>query len=756
MKLELKLIFLPVFFFFHLLSYSQFTTIKGVVLNQDNSLLEFVNVIDSVSLKGTTTNIKGEFEIQVPLSVVTHLKISCIGYVDQTLILETKEINTEIKVVLEKSDDFLDEVVISGTLTEISKKDSPIPVEVYSSAYLNKVPSAGLLELTQNINGLRPQLNCAVCNTGDIHINGMEGPYTMVTIDGMPIVGGLSTVYGLQGIPNSLLQRVEVVKGPASTLYGSEAVAGLINVITKSVECAPKFSFNISSTSWNEIQADAMFTYAENKKISGIFAVDYHNYSKPIDKNGDNFTDLTLKDRVSIFNKWSFKRKDNKKAILSARYLYEDRWGGQMNWNPSFRGGDSIYGESIYTNRAELIGKYELPTNEDIVFNGSYSFHDQDSRYGDLSYIAEQQIAFGQLVWNKKVGNKHSIVSGLAMSYNTYDDNTTATSYIENEKEINRPNSWFLPGIFSQDNISIGNTMNLLLGARLDYHSSHGPIFSPRMNWKWSPSSWVFRLGYGNGFRVVNIFSEDHAALTGAREVVISDNLNPEQSNNVNLNIEKQITTQIFKLSVDGSLFYTYFSNKILPDYSVDNQISYSNLNGYGVSRGATVNAKFLFDFPLTLNLGFTLLDVYAKEYNSVGVLAKQEQLFTEPYSMTWSASYKIQKLGLKVDYTGNLYGPMKLPIVENDFRPEYSNPFSIMNMKLSKDFKYGFNLFLGVRNFLNFTPPAYSILRANDPFDRLVDDPVNNPNNYSFDPTYIYTSFQGITLFGGVKYVFN
>ena len=101
MKLELKLIFLPVFFFFHLLSYSQFTTIKGVVLNQDNSLLEFVNVIDSVSLKGTTTNTKGEFEIQVPLSVVTHLKISCIGYTDQTLILKSKEIKTGLKVVME-------------------------------------------------------------------------------------------------------------------------------------------------------------------------------------------------------------------------------------------------------------------------------------------------------------------------------------------------------------------------------------------------------------------------------------------------------------------------------------------------------------------------------------------------------------------------------------------------------------------------------------------------------------------------------
>ena len=122
----------------------------------------------------------------------------------------------------------------------------------------------------------------------------------MVTIDGMPIVGGLSTVYGLQGIPSSLLQRVEVVKGPASTLYGSEAVAGLINVITKSIECAPKLAVNLSATSWSELHADATFTYAETKKVSGIFGIDYLNYSNPIDNNGDNFTDLTLKTSINL------------------------------------------------------------------------------------------------------------------------------------------------------------------------------------------------------------------------------------------------------------------------------------------------------------------------------------------------------------------------------------------------------------------------------------------------------------------------
>ncbi len=123
----------------------------------------------------------------------------------------------------------LDEVVVSGTLKPMRKLQTPVPVEIITAAFLKQNPTANNFDALQNVNGLRPQNNCNVCNTGDIRINGLDGPYTMVTIDGMPIVSALGTVYGLSGIPNSMIDRIEVVKGAASTLYGSEAIGGLIN-----------------------------------------------------------------------------------------------------------------------------------------------------------------------------------------------------------------------------------------------------------------------------------------------------------------------------------------------------------------------------------------------------------------------------------------------------------------------------------------------------------------------------------------------
>src|SRR5690606_21895008 len=131
------------------------------------------------------------------------------------------------------------------------------------------------------------QVNCNVCNTGDIHVNGLEGPYTMVLIDGMPIVSSLSTVYGLYGIPSALIDRIEIVKGPASTLYGSEAIGGIINVITKNPDESGLTTIDFMTSSWKELQTDIGFNTRINKKISVLSGLNYYNFNQTIDKNND-------------------------------------------------------------------------------------------------------------------------------------------------------------------------------------------------------------------------------------------------------------------------------------------------------------------------------------------------------------------------------------------------------------------------------------------------------------------------------------
>ena len=242
------------------------TTLKGTVYS-GNETLSFASIYIKEIKKGAQTDENGKYEITNIEAGSYSIVASYMGFqTERKTILISKENNIQVNFNLKEDANNLDEVVVSGTLKPVSRMETPVPVEVYTPAFLKKNPTSNIFEAMQNVNGVRPQLNCSICNTGDIHINGLEGPYTMVTIDGMPIVRSLSTVYGLSGIPNSLIERVEVVKGPASSLYGSAAVGGLINIITKKPHSAPLFSADIFSTSWLENNIDLGFKSNIGKK----------------------------------------------------------------------------------------------------------------------------------------------------------------------------------------------------------------------------------------------------------------------------------------------------------------------------------------------------------------------------------------------------------------------------------------------------------------------------------------------------------
>ena len=749
----------------------QFTTaqtasITGKILSE-GKLVEFANVV----LKGTqmiaVTDTSGIYQIKnIPVGSY-QVEVSALGFnkISKSIALKAEE-NLNIDFDLIANNSLLNEIVISGTLKEVNRLESPVNVEVYTTTYFKKNPTPNIYEALQNVNGVKPQLNCNVCNTGDIHINGLEGPYTMVLIDGMPIVSSLSTVYGLSGIPNSLVERLEIVKGPASSLYGSEAIGGLINIITKKPQNAPMVSADVFGTSWGEYNADLGVKLNAGKKASVLTGINYFNFQNRVDKNKDNFTDMTLQNRISVFQKWNFQRKDNRLFSIAVRYMYEDRWGGDLRWEKQFRGGDSIYGESIYTKRWEIIGNYQLPTKEKLMLSFSYNNHDQNSVYGKIPYIADQKIGFTQLTWDKKVGRNDFII-GTALRYTYYDDNTPGTATADTVNQKNQPQKTFLPGIFVQNEISISELHKLLLGFRYDYNSYHGNIYTPRLAYKWTVNEKnIIRLNAGTGFRVVNLFTEEHAALTGARIIEIKNELKPERSYNANLNYIKKIYAKNGTfVALDASVFYTYFNNRIVGDYETDpNKIIYDNLNGYAQSKGLTLNLDLAFNNGLKIIAGVTLMENTLTE-NGI----TKQQILTEKVTGTWAVSYKIKKAKLAIDYTGNVYGPMRLPLLNDlDPRKQYSPWWSIQNIQLTFSGLKKFEIYGGVKNLLNWTPfkekDQFIIARTNDPFDKEVQFDsngqaianANNPYGLTFDPTYIYAPTQGTRVFLGLRYSFR
>lgn len=202
------------------------------------------------------------------------------------------------------------------------------------------------------------------------------------------------------------------------------------------------------------------------------------------------------------------------------------------------------------------------------------------------------------------------------------------------------------------------------------------------------------------------------------------------------------------------------FFNKIIADYDTDpEKIIYQNLNGYAENAGFSLNSDWNFTNGLKAMAGFTLMDVSVVENGR-----REWQIQTPHFTANWSLSYPIARCNLTLDYNGHLTSPMRLPVFANDYRPEQSPWFSIHNIQVTwkprrksgGDLKSppDFEVYAGVKNLFNFYPREDVIMRAHDPFDKLADDPVDNPNGYTFDPSYNYAPVQGLRGFVGVRVV--
>lgn len=691
--------------------------------------------------KGSLADENGVFVIPGLEAGTYIIKVVSVGFLpmEQEVILGGQD-TTFVDFQLDNQIITTEDVVITGTMKETYIKDSPIKVEVVNQQFFQLNPTNNVIEVMETVNGVQEQIACGVCGTNSIQINGMEGPYTLVMIDGMPIVSALSSVYGFNGIPVSLVERIEIVKGPASSLYGTEAVGGVINIITEKPEHAPTFSMNAFYTSHREANLDLAARVNAGKKAVGLFSGNLYRNQFRLDANGDGFTDMTSNERLSLFNKWTFRRKSELPANVAFRYYRENRFGGLLEWNKDTDiGSDEVYGEYIETRRGEAIGSYGLKGggNGELRLDYSLNFHTQDSYYGDTRYQGDQAIAFANLVWDKKV-RRHDLLMGGTFRWQYYDDNTVAT--VEADRRT-------IPGIFAQDEWKLSDKGSLLMGMRWDYHQDHGSVFTPRLAFKYKPSGWsTFRLNAGQGFRLVNLFTEDHAALTGSRTVVIEEELAPEQSYNVNLNFNHvYLIGSKSTGTLDIDAFYTYFDNKIIPNYELDqNLIVYENLENYAIVRGMALSFDHRFVFPLNLKVGLTYQDVYEVEVDDQGNQEKIWQVFAPRWSGTFVATYEWKAKGLSFNWTGRLTGPMALPTYEAPFeRPEVSPWFTHQNMQITKAFDKGWDIYGGIKNIWNYTQPS----------------PLVNPENPfsdTFDTAYAFGPIQPRRVFLGFRYAFE
>lgn len=722
-------------------------SVTGVVTG-DGAALEVATVSILKTPYAASTDSNGYFKLTDVPAGKYQIRITYVGYENyqDEVVVDTIKA-AKINIALVPLASRLKEVVVTGTMKEVRKLESVTPVDVYTAPYFQRNPSSNVYDAISGINGLYADVDNGVSNTTDVQINGLEGNYTMYLIDGVPAMSGLAGAYAINALPIALVDKIEVVKGASSSLYGSDAIAGVINIKTKSPLTAPRFSMNVSLTSMLETDADFAVRYKIGK-AQALFAVSGETFNQRWDINNDGFIDVPLVNRVNLYNKWTIPRADKKAANFYIRYLYEDRLGGQLDYNHTYKGSSYIYGEAVTTNQWQMGTQYQLPTKEKIMLMADYSESRQNSYYGVNNYKGIQLTGFAQLTWNKQIGKHNELLAGTAYRLQYFEDNSPLSA--DSLTGYNRV--LHIPALFVEDEISFAKYHKLIIGFRAEYSNRGKFVPIPRINYKWNSKKMtdIVRVGIGTGYRIPNVFYEGIGAMNGSRTIVVAEKLNPEYVVSANANYTRVQEVNGGLLNIDASVFYTYFTNYVEPDYEEDpSLIVYSNNHG-ATATGFSINADFSFNFPLKTGIGLTYTYVYELDENDDGEIVKQTPLHQPPVVANFYLSYNFPAPQLSIDWTGNMVAPMLLSSVPNDFRPEKSPFYTIQNIQLTKKFKQGIEIYAGIKNIFNFVQKD-PILRPNDPFNSNTG--VDNPNNYRFDTTYGFTSTQGIKGFAGIRY---
>lgn len=758
--------------------------LKGVVMHEQKPV-PFANISVSGTNQGTSANLQGEFSIQLEAEKV-NLNIQAIGFKTRQLSINPVDYENK-KIIIELQEDALglDQVVISATRNRINLKDAPVIVNVLNSKLFNATQSVSVAETLNFQPGVRVETNCQNCGFTQVRLNGLDGSYTQVLINSRSVFSALNSVYGLEQIPTSILDRVEVVRSGGSALFGSNAIAGTINIITKEPVLN---TWNIASnlSLINGEIPDRTLNFAGSVVTedlnSGVTIYGMNRDRSAFDANGDGFTEITELTNNTLGAKAFLKPNELSKITLDLTALKEYRRGGdRLELAPHLTDITEELDHNTFIGGLTYdFSNTEMTNNYSVYVSGQHT--DRKSYYGGLgggrtsqdstsasnAYGNTKDLALlGGFQFTRNFKNEDVLTTGIEYNHsNTEDDISGYQRFIDQAV-----NSY---AAFAQYEWKPVEKFTALLGARLDHINVSGnyavediqresqideTVLSPRITLLYDITEELqFRGGYARGFRAPQAFNEDlHISSVGGEPqfVILSDDLETEYSNayTASFNYSKSIN----KLQTDFLLegFYTELKNPFttvstgasLPNGSILKEVR----NGSGAYVTGT---NFEIGVSPSSDLTFQLGGTYQQS------IYKEDQiLFEADPASTTEEDIRISEFvrnpdfygylnvntapfeGFSLDLTGTYTGKMTIPKVinPNGFLDLRESPtFWDMNLKLTQHLditeNFHINLSTGVQNVFN----AYQ-----DDFD-------SGPTR---DSDYIYGPSRPRTFFFGIKF---
>lgn len=720
--------------------------------------LSFVNVQVEGTALGCLTDESGHFYLKnLPEGELT-IVFSMMGYeTEKRTVTLRRDTLIEMNVAIAETSFMIDNVVVTANKYETKQREVATIVNVIPPLIIESTTSNSMADVLNFQTGLRVEETCSNCGVPQIRINGLEGQYTQILMDSRPIFSSLASVYGLEQLPAGMVDRIEVIRGGGSALYGANAIAGVVNIITKEPS---RNSLNISNSSaftqkgTYDINTNMNASVVSENQKAGLFLFGVQRNRQQYDRDNDGYSDIPHLNSTTVGFRSYFKTSDYSKITAEYHHTTEFRRGGYGI--DSLQPHESPLTEQLRHNIDAATAKWDMYTADNKHFVSVYTSFQHIARdsyfgtnynpnaYGKSTDIVS--VTGAQYRFSYPCGIMNADLSaGAEYSYNQlrdqilgYDRNTLQRvhlggGYVQNEWKNKQ---W-----------------SILVGGRLEQHSLlNKPVFSPRANIRYTPiDPIILRLSYASGYRAPQIYEEDlHVGAVGGEVSLISlaDTLKPEYSHSISGSIDmyKRFGKWDLNLTLEG--FFTQLNDVFtLVENGHDAQgnllLTRTNASGARVA-GMNIEAKVGFGHLLTFQAGYTYNHsryIEPLQWSENPNIAPQRRMFRTPdhygYFLCNIEPVKHFHIVTNGKVTGNMLVQHFAGYVPED--EEVTTPtFFEWDIKLCYDIPlykhYTLEINAGVKNIL-------------DQFQSDLDKGMDRDAGFIYGPATPRTFFAGINL---------
>lgn len=722
-------------------------SIMGHVLDaQSGDMIPYATVIVDGTTTGTLSDIDGNYHLDYLPEGEVILEVSIMGYKSVKVTADIKKGETTIlDIPLNAESLSLDQVVVTSSRNAEKKTESASIVSVVSPRLFTATASASPVEALNFGSGVRTEYACGNCGTSQLRINGMDGAYSQVLLDSRPMFSSLASVYGLEQLPTSMIERIEVIRGGGSALYGANAIGGVVNIITKE---PARNSFSVGNTtmvmggSATDVNSTINGSYVSEDSKTGIYIFGNIRDRQAYDRNGDGFSEIpVLNSSMAGFRAY---QKVAERGRITAEYHHIDEYR---------RGGDNV---DLPPHEAEVAEQLEHKIDGGSV---TYDYLSRDYKDRVSVYTAAQNInrdsyfgtdynldAYGQsynitatvgALWahtfDKLWFMPATFTAGFEYNYDKLEDAMVGYDHYTYQT-INQGGAYF-------QNEWKNDKFTALIGGRIDKHCLvDNVIFSPRINFRYAPIKEVaFRASYSAGYRAPQVYDEDlHIAAVGGEISLItqSEDLKTEYSHSISGSVDLYKTFGNVQMNLLLEGFYTDLDDVfILEDIGTD---AYGNMllerrNGSGATvMGLNTELRMAVGNKFNLQMGFTAQNSEYEEplewsedpdAETVTSMLRTPDTYgyitaTYPFAKRFNAS-------LSGTYTGSMLAPHYEGYVENDTLVETQSFFD-MGARLS--------YYFGLSRHLNLEM-AVGAKNIFDSYQKDLDVGINKDAGYIYGP---------------------